>query len=213
MSKFILPKVNEEKVLNYNHFPTRFHSAVFRLWETVSAERMAVAFETTEENIIKTAEDMGLPAQKFIDRWEERGYITTIRNAWHLLPYDQLLKVLDWSEEKLAITLKEDDFLKIKLGSAKPYCEPIRFVEPDDEQRKRLEEIKEISTKYFHNLFSGAEPFDFFKDATKFDDNSFITDNNDVLRLIYSFCGLYAGALDNDISISFPEELLKMYQK
>ena len=219
MSKFILPKVNEEKVLNYNHFPTRFHAAVFRLWETVWAERMAVAFETTEENIIKAAEDMGLPPQKFIDRWEERGYITTIRNAWHLLPYEQLLKILDWSEEKLAITLKDDDFLQVKLGGMgancfKPYCEPIHYVEPDDVQKKRLAEIKKISTDNFGNLFSGAEPFDFFKSVTSFDEKAVITDNtDDGLRLIYSFCGLYAGALDNDISISFPDYLLKMYQK
>jgi hypothetical protein len=31
--------------------------------------------------------------------------------------------------------------------------------------------------------------------------------------MIYSFCGLYTTALDNDISISFPEEMMKRYQK
>ena len=55
----------------------------------------------------KAATDMGLQKQKYTDKWAKLGYITTIRNAWHILPYEQLLALLGWEEEKLA-TISED---------------------------------------------------------------------------------------------------------
>ena len=48
-----------------------------------------------------------------------RGYVTLIRRNWHLLPYDQLLELLGMTPEQLAFTLREDDYLWIKLGSLK----------------------------------------------------------------------------------------------
>ena len=47
---------------------------------------------------------------------KSRGYITLIRRNWHLLPYDQLLELLEMTPEQLAFSLREDDFLWIKLG-------------------------------------------------------------------------------------------------
>ena len=111
-----LPPIRLDKKLELEHFPSRFHAAVFRLWETVSCQKLAEALGTTADVIKNTAEEMGLPEQKYIDKWEKRGYITTIKNAWHILPYEQLLTLLGWNEEQLATVLKEDDFLYIKLG-------------------------------------------------------------------------------------------------
>jgi hypothetical protein len=42
------------------------------------------------------------------------------------LPYAQLLTLLDKTPERLAFTLREDEFLWITLGSLKPRCEPIQ---------------------------------------------------------------------------------------
>ena len=39
-----------------------------------------------------------------------RGYITLIRRNWHLLPYEQLLELVEMTPEQLAFTLREDDF-------------------------------------------------------------------------------------------------------
>ena len=139
-----LPPIRKDKQLELPHFPSRFHAAVFRLWETVDAKRIALAIGTTEEVINKAAKDMGLPKQRYTEKWENRGYITTIRNAWHILPYEQLLRLLGWSEEQLATTLKEDDFLFIKLGRFKPYCEPVHAVEPNDKQKQQLLKIKNV---------------------------------------------------------------------
>ena len=124
-----LPAVKECAPLPVNHFPNRFYATVFRLWETVDASRIANALSVLESEVHNAAQEMGLPEQVNMQDWDERGYITTIRNAWHLLPYEQLLKLLGWSEDKLATVLKEDDFLDVKLGRFKPYCEEVK-VEP-----------------------------------------------------------------------------------
>ncbi len=202
-----LPPVNDEKYLEVPHFPNRFYAAVFRLWETVPAERIAKALETSVEVINKAASDMGLPQQKFTEKWAKLGYITTLRNSWHILPYDQLLVLLDWDEDMLATRLKEDDFLDIKFGRFKPKCDKVVFEQLDDCQKKQLSEIKKIMESNFSNMFCGCEPFSFF-DGSKSD---YKFNKSDNLRMIYSYCGLYETVLDNDIDISFPDSLLEKY--
>ena len=204
-----LPIVNKDQALRLDHFPSRFHAAVFRLWETVAAVRIAKALGASLVDVTEAAEAMGLPTQQHTELWAKRGYITTIRNAWHILPYDQLLTLLDWSEDQLATALKEDDFLDVKLGRFKPYCEPVRFEPLDEQQKARLTAIKRCMTAEFSDLVKGSVPFDFFKDSNG-EGASCLQGQN--LRLIYSYCGLYATVLDNDIDISYPERLFKMYQ-
>ena len=208
--KKLLP-VKHVKPLDISHFPSRFHAVVFRLWETVSSERIALALDVAEEKVIKAALDMGLPPQVYNSKWEDRGYITTIRNVWHLLPYDQLLAVLGWDEDKLSVVLKEDDFLFVKLGNFKPYCEKVIPTELDSVGLERLKAIRENLSRKAVDLFSGVRPFDFFPD-TEGTEDAFSNDTED-LRLIYSYCGLYATVLDNDIEISYPEVLLKKYKR
>ena len=80
------------------------------------------------EDVTALAESMGLPPAATIPpEMKTRGYITLIRRNWHLLPYDQLLELLEMTPERLAFTLREDDFLWIKLGRLKPKCEPLRY--------------------------------------------------------------------------------------
>ncbi len=203
-----LPPVKNDKTLVLEHFPSRFHAAVFRLWETVSAEQIAKALNVSVDVVKKTADDMGLPGQKYTERWVKRGYITTIRNAWHILPYDQLLNLLGWTEAKLAAVLKDDDFFGVKLGEFKPYCETVKPEILNETQQAQLSLIKETVQKYFSDMLNGAPPFDFFEDKGDLQDFA----QSDDLRMIYSYCGLYAGMLDNDISMSYPEDLLKMYK-
>lgn len=200
--------VKKDKSLALDHFPSRFHAAVFRLWEMVPSKRIATAIGVDEELIKKAALDMGLPEQNCSPDWETKGYITIIRSAWHILPYDQLLALLDWTEERLALALKEDDFLDYKLGMFKPYCEKVVCEELDDEGEEKLENIKNLMQRDFADFFDGAKPFDFFNGEIKVR----TTPQTDDLRLIYSYCGLYAGVLENDISMSYSEEMFKMYQ-
>ena len=165
-----LPPVMEDKQLLLPHFPSRLHAAVFRLWETVKAEKIAEALDLPLSKIIETANEMGLSKQKNMEVWHEKGYITTIRNAWHILTYEQILKVLGWTKEQLATVLKEDDFLDIKLGGWTPfktYCEPIQVEKLNGEQKAQLEKIRMTMKNDFSDMFSGAAPLDFFNENEK----------------------------------------------
>jgi len=76
---------------------------------------------------------MGLPPAATIPpEMKTRGYITWIRRNWHLLPYDQLLELLEMMPERLAFALREDDFLWVKLGQLKAKCAPLRYQPPDE---------------------------------------------------------------------------------
>ncbi len=204
-----LPPVRQDAHAELSHFPSRLHAAVFRLWECVPAERIASALGLEYACVQKAAAEMGLPAQRVCPDWQTRGYITIIRNAWHVLPYENLLPLLGWTEQQLASVLKEDDFFGEKLGGYKPYCEPIVPVELNEEQKTQLSRIRALAEQHFAGLFAGAQPFDFFR-ATQ--GQSTPAGATDDLRMIYSYCGLYATALDCDISLSYPDVLLAAYR-
>ena len=204
-----LPPVRRDAHVELSHFPSPLYAAIFRLWECVPAERIAYALDLDTDLINQAAAEMGLPAQKVNPDWMTRGYITVIRNAWHVLPYENLLRLLGWSEGQLASVLKEDDFFGEKLGGYKPYCAPIVPRELDDAQKAQLSRIRALTERYFADLFDGAQPFDFFRAQKEQGTPAKATDD---LRLIYSYCGLYATALDRDISLSYPDALLASYR-
>lgn len=117
---------------------------VFRNWSMVEKERIARVLETSVENVEKLAEDMGLLPQSDVSLWESRGYITIIRANWHLLNYEQLLTLLNWTEEKLALVLKEEDFLSGKLGAVKPLCEKITYRALTETEKTATAKIKAV---------------------------------------------------------------------
>jgi len=127
------------------HFPDQLHAFVWYNWPLVPVERMAKVVGAEPAQITELAKSMGLPEQAPIsDAVKQRAFITVIRRNWHLLPYDQLLQLLDWTPDQLAYTLREDDFLYIKLGSLKPKCAPLRYAPPTPETARREAEIAKI---------------------------------------------------------------------
>ena len=148
-----LPVGSNPKPLDFPHFPTTQQAVIWRNWELVPAERLAQVLKTNRENVLQLAGDMGLRVPPLVNReWLQRGYITIIRNNWHLLPYEQLLALLGWTAEKLAFTLKEDDFLWIKLGYLKPCIEPVCYRTLTDKECSRTEEIKNTVERYFPDI-------------------------------------------------------------
>jgi hypothetical protein len=124
------------------HFPSRLHAFVFRNWTLVPVERMAAVLGTTKGNVVRIGQSMGLPNPPRIGSDQlARSYITIIKRNWHLLPEDQLLTLLDWSTQKLAFTLREDDFLFVKLGNFKPACPRLNYGPPSEAENKRAAEI------------------------------------------------------------------------
>ncbi len=156
--------------LSFPHFPTLMQAVIWRNWGMVPARTIAEVLGATEAQIIEAARELGLdelPARNEA-KWLERGYITIIRANWHLLPIEQLLQLLGWTEDRLAFTLKEDDFLWIKLGSLKPWTEQVRYRPISEEERAETLRIREAIAARFdksagNSAVSGRseQPFDF----------------------------------------------------
>ena len=165
----VLPTGSSPAPIEFKHFPDRLHTFVWRNWEMVSLERMAEVLGTTPDKVRACGESMGLPPHRTPPaEYQQRGYITILRRNWHLLPYEQLLQLLDWNAEKLAFTLREDDFLWVKLGSLKPACPVLRYTEPNDAVLKRCEQIKTIVSSHFADQFATppVPRFDFVRDLS-----------------------------------------------
>ncbi|WP_217591702.1 glycoside hydrolase family 20 zincin-like fold domain-containing protein [Cohnella sp. GbtcB17] len=127
------------------HFPTRMQAVVWRNWGLVPIKRLASVLGASAKQIKEVASGLGLEmsATGNEEIWLKRGYITIIRANWHLLPFGQLLELLGWTEAQLAFTLKEDDFLWIKLGSFKPWTEPVRYRPLSAEEQELTRQIRE----------------------------------------------------------------------
>lgn len=201
---YSLPALDKEAI-PLTHFPTRLQAFIFRAYEYFSPERIAGVLRTSPENVRCVAADMGLREHIREDLWLKRGYITVIRRMWHLLPYDQLLELLDTDEESLARLMREEDFLDIKLGG-KPRCESVYWHEPREDEKERCAEIKKIveSAKC-----DGKEPFDFNYSVPKV-----VLEGDEVFktRMIYAFSGLYQHAFDVDSEEYLSDEQLKAYK-
>ncbi len=121
--------------VNYSYFPTKYQAVIFRNWGSVEASRIAETIRTTEETVRACAADMGLdPNEPCNPLWRSRGYVTIIRQNWYLLPEEQILTLLDWTAEKYAFSLKEDDFLYYKLGRV-PKCESVYYAPLTEKQK------------------------------------------------------------------------------
>ena len=127
-----LPTGEEKAAEPIPHFPSRTAAFVWRNWNLATLDAMARTLDTTPEKIAQVAELLGLPPYK-APTWEpDRVYITLTRRNWSILPYEQLLTLLDLEPREFAEKLREDDFLWVKLGRLKPVCETLRFEEPSE---------------------------------------------------------------------------------
>jgi hypothetical protein len=149
-AKAALPEGSAPAPIASRYFPDRVHEFVWRNWNLVEPERLAKLVRASVQDILVTAESMGLPPAAAIPKEQKsRGYITVIRRNWHLLPYEQLLELLEMTPEQLAFTLREDDFLIAKLGMLKPKCQPLHYAPPDEAARRRAAEIKHVVEEEF----------------------------------------------------------------
>lgn len=188
------------------HFPTRHQAFIFRAYEYVPPVKIARILDTTESNVRQTAQDMGLTKACDSNIWLEKGYITIIRRLWHILPYEQLLDLLEVNNQALAVILKEEDFLDIKLGD-KPVCEPVVWRDLTKEEVAQTGYIKGVVQS---QDMQGAEPFDFQYDVK---DMQFSGKQHFDMRMVYGFSGLYQKAFEVDSEEYFPNSMLEAYQK
>lgn len=203
--KFELPKIGKKPV-DFLHFPTKECTFVFRALEFFTYEKIAKFLKTTPENIKELGDAMGIYEDQKSDVWMRKGYITIIRAMWHLLPYEQLIELLETDADDLAILLREEDFLDIKL-QAKPDCERLLWKSLTDDDKKALERVKASMSSL---SLDGKKPFEFefimpnveFSGKENFDS-----------RIIYLFSGLYQKCLDVDSEEYCSDELLESYKR
>ncbi len=230
----VLPVGAAPAPIALRHFPDRLHAFVWRNWELISLERMAAVLGTTPEKVRDLGQSLGLPPHRTPPaEYGQRGYISIIRRNWHLLPYEQLLTLLDWDTDKLAFTLREDDFLWIKLGSLKPSCPALRYVDPNEAVTQRCAEIREtVRANFAEQLASPWEPrFGFVRNLSAATANGVpawrgrpapadtqLTEREgkgetpsarQKIRFLYSYSGVFGDPLLNPEPDPYPDGLLQ----
>lgn len=211
-----LPEVSDIKTILYNYFPTTWQAVLWRNWGYVPVARIAKALGTSSEEIRQAAKTLGLNPNEPVNlEWEKRGYLTLIRNNWHLCTYEQILILLDMSEETLAFVLKEDDFLWIKLGGIKPAVEAPQYAPLTEKQLEQTIQIAEMMRDRFPaGVAESDNAFAFIEDFHKpVEDEvrTFEIKGSDNLRMIYPYFALYGDALIDESIDPLPERILKEY--
>ncbi len=212
----VYPQGDTPPPLSGDHFPDRLHECIWRNWEAVAPEKLARILEASAEDITKVAVSMGLsPSPQLCPEMLKRGYATLIRRNWHLLPYEQLLELVDMTPERLAFTLREEDFLWIKLGRLKPACEALRFQPPDDAAKARATEIRRVVETEFGNALQhpGERRFDFVRQLNlppaEIAPVNTEANEDDPIRLVYSYVAVYGDPLLNPDLNPYPDGLLQ----
>ncbi len=208
-----LPVGSAPQPIAFEHFPDRLHAVVWRNWQLVRPSILARVLGTSEDRIESLAASMGLPpAGNVPSGLARRAYITVLRRNWHLLPYEQLLPLVGMSRAELAYSLREDDFLFIKLGSLKPQCSPVRYAEPDTVAKARVAEIKAVvKTRFGDAIRRGGEPRFAFVDRIAQVPEDYRPpprSEADGPRYLYSYFGSYGDPLADGAPDSYPDGLL-----
>jgi hypothetical protein len=212
----VLPMGSAPAPIASPYFPDRVHEFVWRNWNVVATSKLAEVLGATPQQVSAIAESMGLPAEGTIPpEMKSRGYITLIRRNWHLLPYDQLLQLLEMTPDQLAFTLREDDFLWVKLGRLKPKCDPLRYTSPDEAAQRRAKEIRQVVEKDFgEELARPQEPrFEFVRKLSSPLPSFAVADPKSEqpvsLRFVYSYLAVYGDPLSNPALDPYPDGFLQ----
>jgi len=210
--KVVLPKGEAPKPVEFPHFPDRLHAFVWRNWPLVPLERMARVVGARTEDLRRIGRAMGLADPPRISRDQQRrSTITVIKRNWHLLPYGQLLELLGWTPEELAYTLREDDFLFVKLGRLKPECEPLKYQPTEGRTLDREREIGSIVRGAFpdDSNIAADPPFSFVARLSELPPASAARQpGTDSLRFCYSYFALYGDPLLDTDADPYPDGFL-----
>ena len=218
-----LPPLSIQAPLTFEWFPTRAHCFVFRNYGLVGVDRLAAVLGCGTAEVERLAREMGLgPEDDSAEGFEERGFVTLVRNNWHLLDYDGLATLLGTDVDALAKLLRESDFLDVKMGGVKPPAGRIAVepLKPGDE--KKLARIRKVMANIRNNYpEKAAKRFDFYDfisaarsaakppEATKA--NSRFRN-----RIIYSYSAVFGdlfGEGERAVEKAFPEKLLAEYSR
>ncbi|MDB5321870.1 MAG: hypothetical protein JWN40_3501 [Phycisphaerales bacterium] len=213
----VLPTGAHPPALEFPHFPSRLHAFIWRNWNLVETDRLAKVLETSAENVRALAASMGLPAeQPPPPAYRARLYLSIIRRNWHLLPYEQLLTLLDMTAAQLAQILREDDFFFIKLGLLKPNCAKLAYAAPDDAAIARAAEIAKLIQEHFADdpNIRTEPPLAFLEPLSKPIPDAAVRParpDPDHPRFLYSYFAVFGDPLADPTLDPYPDALLQRY--
>lgn len=207
----VLPHGEKKKALRVSHFPTHFQAVIWRNWGLVPFERIARILKTTADEVQTAGGSLGLAVGDFdFEQWAHRGYLTIIRKNWHLLNYEQLCELLDWSPDRLAFVLREDDFCWVKMGNLKPEVDFVYYRDLTPEEIVATNEINQEVSRIVREIPRECDrPFTFLQQFGK--KTTGRVAQSDELRLIYSYSALYGDPLFDESVDPLPDELLAEY--
>lgn len=200
----MLPKLINT-AMQPNIFPCDWQAVIFRNYAFVPTKILAALLACDEETVEREASRLGLQAMPCDDNWSKRGYITLIRNNWFLLPYEQICQLIDVNESRLDFILQNDDFLSVKLGNFKPYCEKVTYSPLTEAQIAETEKLSKTVKSYARPY--EAAPFDFFKNQEG--KGELVCANG--VRIVHGYLSPCGDALMEDGETYMPDELLKKY--
>ena len=153
-----LPVGSAPQPIAFDHFPGRLHAVVWRNWQLVRPTILAPVLGTSEDRVRNWRRRWAFPPRETCPRTWPGGRISRCSaDNWHLLPYEQLLPLIGMSRRGAGYSLREDDFLFIKLGYLKPRCSPVLYAEPDASAQARAAAIKAIVETCFGTAISRME--------------------------------------------------------
>ena len=200
----ILPEVKKVKLQTLT-LPTAWQTVIFYNYGYVPTERIANTLGCDSQTVCEEAKRLGLPEDDFTVDFEKSGYLTIIRNNWRLLPYPQLLTLLDFTEDKLAYVLEKDDFLGVKLGNFKPDCPSVSYTPLTAEEMEKTALIADMVASYCDKK---GKPFQFF--TQKADPTACVTAQGK--RIVHGYLSPCSDVFATDGADTLPEELLAQYQ-
>ena len=204
------------KALSPAWFPANFQAVIWRNYGIVPKKNIAAALNCTETELKQETAALGLNPE--IDAnpiWQKRGYLTIIRNNWHIASYEQIMTLLEISEKELSFILKEDDFMWAKMGGFKPYVEDNVYRNLTADERSKTEKIKKTVLQYGHFLDcdNSFEFLDEFYKPTPGGESEILSNNKGGFRIAYSYFAVFGDPLLDESLDPYPDELLRQYAK
>jgi len=190
-------------------FATDWQAVIFRNFGMVSVSALAKVLKTDEATVEKEASRLGLEGISYNPTWKEKGYITIIKNNWHLLDYAGICALTEMSEAQLAKSLYDDDFLFVKVGNFKPEVVAPVYA-PLTEEQIRFTETQAVTVR--ENCAKDRAPyFEFFKHVPKVTPVS--SKNADELRMVYNYNEAFGDNLMTGDFSAYTDEMLEGLSK
>lgn len=209
-----LPRGDAKPALRFPHFPTRQQAFVWRNWGLVPTERLAAVLATGPDEVLQLGADMGLPVPPAAcDHWIEHGYTTVLRANWHLLPYEQILQLLDWTPDHMAYMFVANDGTYGKLGGLKPEAARLVYRPLTAREKERTARLKQVVERHFpqHRAPASDQPFSFLQEFEQLPPERVVAPPGSGLRLIYAYAAPYGDTLLDESLNPYPDGLLARY--